>query len=242
MLLLLVAAFIQQLRTSDCTSIEGVVVPPLNASPDWVIHTRIRVDGQKYIGFVKTDGSFIVSDVPSGSYLLEITNPVYLFQPVRVDINSKGKIRARKANVLQTNAVKSVPYPLRITSVGKALFFQPREQLRTLDLLLNPTVLLMVLPLLLIMLSPKMMDMNDPEFKEMQQMNILNKQNNMPELSDILSNFMKGGENSERTGGSGARKHDKHGSTSSASTTTAGSSLSEDQHTPMQRKGGRKRN
>ncbi|VDN49879.1 unnamed protein product [Dibothriocephalus latus] len=105
MLLLLVAAFLQQLVTSDCTSIEGVVVPPLNASPDWVIHTRVRVDGQKYIGFVKTDGSFVVSDVPSGSYLVEITNPVYLFQ---------------------TNVVKSVPYPLRITSVGKAAFFQVR--------------------------------------------------------------------------------------------------------------------
>ncbi|VDD79751.1 unnamed protein product [Mesocestoides corti] len=167
------------------TDIEGLIVPPLGAHSNWAVDTKIRVDGSKYLGFVKPDGNFVVSDVPPGSYLVEFTNPAYLIQPVRVDINSKGKIRARSVNVLQTNAVKAVAYPLRITTVGKALFFQPREQLRTLDLLLNPTVLLMVVPLLLVMVLPKLMDTNDPEFKEMQKTSLFGGRNKeATEISD----------------------------------------------------------
>ena len=41
----------------------------------------------------RTDGSFAVNDVPSGSYVVEVVSPNYRFEPVRVDITSKGKMR-----------------------------------------------------------------------------------------------------------------------------------------------------
>ncbi len=41
----------------------------------------------------RTDGSFAVNDVPSGSYVVEVVTPNYRFEPVRVDITSKGKMR-----------------------------------------------------------------------------------------------------------------------------------------------------
>lgn len=41
----------------------------------------------------RTDGSFAVNDVPSGSYVVEIVSPSFRFEPVRVDITSKGKMR-----------------------------------------------------------------------------------------------------------------------------------------------------
>jgi hypothetical protein len=47
------------------------------------------------------DGSFKVQGVPSGSYIVEISNTDYIFEPVRVDITSSGKMRARKLNLLQ---------------------------------------------------------------------------------------------------------------------------------------------
>lgn len=50
-------------------------------------------------GFLKSDGSFILSKVPSGSYVLEIQNANYLFDAVRIEISIKGKFRARKVNV-----------------------------------------------------------------------------------------------------------------------------------------------
>lgn len=41
----------------------------------------------------RTDGSFAVNDIPSGSYVVEVVSPGYRFEPVRVDITSKGKMR-----------------------------------------------------------------------------------------------------------------------------------------------------
>jgi hypothetical protein len=43
--------------------------------------------------FSRTDGSFVVHDIPSGSYVVEVISPAYKFDPVRVDITSKGKMR-----------------------------------------------------------------------------------------------------------------------------------------------------
>lgn len=43
--------------------------------------------------YYRIDGSFAVNDVPSGSYVLEVVSPNYRFEPVRVDITSKGKMR-----------------------------------------------------------------------------------------------------------------------------------------------------
>lgn len=46
-----------------------------------------------YLSYPRTDGSFAVNDVPSGSYVVEVISPNYRFEPVRVDITSKGKMR-----------------------------------------------------------------------------------------------------------------------------------------------------
>ena len=70
------------------------------------------VDGGKRVGFVREDNSFAIGGLPSGSYLLEVVNPDYFYEPVRVDINSKGKIRARKVNNVQPSQVNQVKNPL----------------------------------------------------------------------------------------------------------------------------------
>lgn len=46
-----------------------------------------------HLSYLRTDGSFAVNDVPSGSYVVEVISPNYRFEPVRVDITSKGKMR-----------------------------------------------------------------------------------------------------------------------------------------------------
>ena len=40
-----------------------------------------------------------------GSYLVEVDSPEYVYEAVRIDINSKGKHRARKNNPVQPNQV-----------------------------------------------------------------------------------------------------------------------------------------
>lgn len=76
----------------------------------------------------------------SGSYVFEIANPSYVFESIRVDINSKGKIRARRVNNIQPSAVQTVAYPLRFKARGLASYFHTREQWRITDFLFSPMV------------------------------------------------------------------------------------------------------
>ena len=46
----------------------------------------------------------------SGSYLVEVVNPDYMYEPIRVDINSKGKHRARRNNLVQPSQVVWISY------------------------------------------------------------------------------------------------------------------------------------
>jgi hypothetical protein len=98
-----------------------------------------------------------------------VTNPDFHYEPIRVDINSKGKVRARKVNNVQPAQVNQLPYPLRLKSLGRYKYFQTREEWKITDMLMNPMILMMILPLLLITVLPKMM--SDPDTKrEMEQM------------------------------------------------------------------------
>ncbi|KPI94538.1 UPF0480 protein C15orf24 [Papilio xuthus] len=173
--------------------IEGRVVPPEEQEQsNWQIQTRIHVNGGEYIGFIKEDGSFAIHNVPTGSYVVEVVNPDYMYDPVRVEINSKGKYRARRVNYIQTSQVIQVPYPLRMKALSRFRYFQIREQWRMTDFLFNPMVIMMILPLLLIMVLPKMM--NDPETKEdLKQITNLAKMSEMPEMSEVFTNLFGGG-------------------------------------------------
>lgn len=169
--------------------IEGKVFPPdMPYTPDkWQANTHLQLNGGEYFGFIREDGTFVIHNIPSGSYVLEVINSDYLYEPVRVEINSKGKYRARKVNYIQTSQVIQVPYPLKLKPMGKYRYFQVREQLRMTDFLFNPMILMMVLPLLLIMVLPKMM--SDPDTKkEMEQFSNLTKFE-MPEMSEIMTSI-----------------------------------------------------
>ena len=98
------------------------------------------VNDGELMGFLKADGTFAVNFVPSGSHLVEIVSPNYVFEKVRVDITKGGKIRARRANFVQPNAVQVVPYPLRFHADGQAPFFEIRETWKITDVLFNPMV------------------------------------------------------------------------------------------------------
>ncbi|XP_067663903.1 endoplasmic reticulum membrane protein complex subunit 7-like [Haliotis asinina] len=183
-------------NSSSNFKIEGKVEILSSHDKSWMSNTRILVDGDDYVAYLRSDGSFVVNGLPSGSFIVEVANPTYLFEAARVDITSKGKIRARKVNHLQPNNVRAMPYPLEFRERGKANYFQAREQWRVQDFLFHPMVLTMVLPLALIMVLPKMLNAADPETqKEMQtQMSALNSKPNMPDMSEMFTNFFGGGD------------------------------------------------
>merc|ERR1712014_206275 len=126
-----------------------------------------------------------------GSYLVEVDNPEYVYEDIRIDINFKGKHRARKNNPVQPNQVNQLPYPIKAKPLGKYRYFEKREEWKVTDVLFNPMVMMM--PLLLITVLPKMMQ--DPETKkDMEEMQAkMNVQTQLPDMSEMLTSFLGGG-------------------------------------------------
>jgi len=181
-------------------TIEGKIFFPyeLPYSSNWITETRIVVNYGAYFAFIRRDGTFVVNNLPPGSYIVDVTNPNYIFEPIRVDINSKGKLRARKVNLIQTNIVQAQPYPLRFKPKMPFKYFQIRESWRITDFLFNPMVLMMVLPLLLIMGLSKTVNMNDAETqKELQSIQM--PKYDMPELSEMMTSFFNPSQSKQNT-------------------------------------------
>jgi len=172
--------------------IEGKVTPPDNPAPDWLSVTSVTLDGGKRRAFLRDDHSFVFQGLAPGSYLVEVDNPEYVYEDIRIDINSKGKHRARKNNPVQPNQVTQLPYPVKAKPLGKFRYYEKREEWKITDVLFNPMLMMMVMPLLLITVLPKMMQ--DPDTKkEMEEMQAkMNVQSQLPDMSEMLTSLWGG--------------------------------------------------
>lgn len=54
---------------------------------NWQANTGVTINDGEYRGFLKEDGTFIINGVPSGSYVVEIVNADYFYEPVIIDPN-----------------------------------------------------------------------------------------------------------------------------------------------------------
>lgn len=145
-----------------------------------------------------------------------------------MEINPKGKFRARKVNYIQPGQIIQVPYPLKVKALTRFKYFQTREQWKVTDFLFSPMVLMMALPLILLLVLP--MFMNDPEMKkDMENMKLVSNRfssldqtmtsyffihtqmkNNMPEFGEMLTNmFAKGSQKSVQDKPSGPKPSKK---------------------------------
>lgn len=177
---------------AEVFKIEGKVTPPDNPPPDWFSVTTVIIDGGSRRAFLRDDNSFVFQGLAPGSYLIEIDNAEFVYEDVRVDINSKGKHRARKNNPVQPNQVTQLPYPIKAKPLGKYRYYEKREEWKITDVLFNPMIMMMVMPLLLVAVLPKMMQ--DPETKkEMEEMQAkMNVQNQLPDMSEMLTSLWGG--------------------------------------------------
>jgi len=165
-------------------SLRGDMISP----PNWRARSRVLLDYGKYIGFIKDDGSFVVDGVPSGSYIVEISNTDYIFEPVRVDITSKGKIRARRLNLLQPNTVNTLPYPLQLSARQPAKYFRTREEWRMTDVLMNPMVIMLLVAFFLLIVTPKLAGSQE----QADMPNVQMPKVDMPDMADMLASLFGG--------------------------------------------------
>lgn len=171
--------------------IEGkIIVPPGDNALE---NTRILIDEGLFVGIPQVDGTFAICGVSSGSYIVSVISPLHVFEPVRVDINTKGKIRARKVNFLQPGEVVTMKYPLNFETHGIPNYFQKREVYRFTDVIMNPMFLTLLVPLALLLILPKLAS-QDPEMQRDLQnaTNLLQPNMNTPDLGDIFANFLGG--------------------------------------------------
>lgn len=66
-------------------SIEGKVYAPEIFSMgdvEWQTDTSITINDGEFAGFLKEDGTFTINGIPSGSYVVEISNPDYYYESV----------------------------------------------------------------------------------------------------------------------------------------------------------------
>ncbi|XP_017049779.1 ER membrane protein complex subunit 7 homolog [Drosophila ficusphila] len=169
----------------------GQGAPVNKEGPKWQTEVTLSINDGEFKGFVREDGQFMISGVPSGSYILDVHHPDVFYEPVRVEINPKGKFRARKVNFVQPAQIMQVPYPLRVKPLMPFKYFQTREQWKITDFLFSPMVLMMGLPLLLVLVLPKMI--NDPETKkEIDNLQFPKMGNDMPEISEMLTSLLTG--------------------------------------------------
>ncbi|GAV08087.1 hypothetical protein RvY_17832 [Ramazzottius varieornatus] len=180
---------------SDLYAVEGKLVYVKSHDTKFIdgVRTKIALDGGEYFGFLNEDReSFTVYGVPPGSYLVEVYHPEFLFEAARVDISSKGKIRARRDGSEGGAGQNQLAYPLRLKLQRKATYFQAKEAMRITDMLMNPMVLMMVLPLLVMIGIPKLLSQVDPEAsREMQ--STLNMASQPMDLSSMMSQLLGGG-------------------------------------------------
>ncbi|GMT20543.1 hypothetical protein PFISCL1PPCAC_11840, partial [Pristionchus fissidentatus] len=167
-------------------AVEGTVVYPRGDS-SLPANTRILLNYGRHVGFPREDGSFSVPGVAPGSYIVQVENVDYVFEPVRVDITVSGKMRTRKISLLQPGAVQQLPYPLKLVAREATRYFRKREEWRVTDVLFSPMVLMIALPLGIMLILPKL-TANDPELqKEMENMQL--PKMDMPDMSDMMANF-----------------------------------------------------
>ncbi|XP_062514087.1 ER membrane protein complex subunit 7-like [Corticium candelabrum] len=191
--------------------IEGKIVIQGAKIEEWSHQTRILVNGGEFVGFVRSDGMFTVSNVPPGSHLVEVSSPNYMFEMARVEISSKskGKMRARKVDNVQPSKVDAIPYPLRLKTKGRAEYFEKREEWRLKDALANPMMLMMVLPLILLVVLPRLTSNLDQENKEtMTQMQSMFNQrpSDMFDMSAWLQRIFSGGSSKRSSASKSSKK------------------------------------
>lgn len=70
---------------SGLYTIEGkVYAPEIYSSNDfnWQRDTVITINNGEFNGYLKEDGTFAINGIPSGSYVVEVSNPDYYYESV----------------------------------------------------------------------------------------------------------------------------------------------------------------
>ncbi|KAF9097156.1 hypothetical protein BGX29_003866 [Mortierella sp. GBA35] len=197
-----VVALLSLSSTTTAATLSGVVVGyGENAHPrDLSIQTRVLLSGGQYSSMVTKDGKFSFTNVPEGTYLLEVQSPQYTYPTIKVTLTEKEA----KANLVSlgfdwSNNDNPLQLPLTLVPRTPISYFIPREGFKISHLFANPMMLMMGGSVLMLFVMPKLMANMDPEaMEEMQGMQDAAQMPNfeMPDIAATLAKFSTGASSS----------------------------------------------
>ncbi|KXS10881.1 hypothetical protein M427DRAFT_138792 [Gonapodya prolifera JEL478] len=131
------------------------------------VDTEVTLDFGRYKAGVRRDGGFIIRNVPSGTYILEVVSATHAFDRLWIEVDTaEGIVRASQyipAAEYDPLLKRTVPYPVELTAKGQYEYFHVREGFNYMALLQNPMMLMAVASIAMIYLLPKMMEGIPPE-------------------------------------------------------------------------------
>ncbi|KAK3807751.1 MAG: hypothetical protein J3Q66DRAFT_356391 [Benniella sp.] len=175
---------------------------------DLSTRTRVVLSGGAYSAVINRDGKFVFSNVPEGSYLLEVQSPQYIYPVIKLTITDKQP----RAHLVTLGADWSnndniLPLPLTLSPRGPATFFIAREGFKISHLFANPMMLMMGFSVLMLFIMPKMMANMDPEaMQEVQGMHDSVPTFEMPDFAETLAKYTTGGGGGGTAAGSSQAK------------------------------------
>lgn len=167
----------------------------------------LLTDGEHiYRATVRSDGAFMVSNLPLGSYLLQADWFDFVFPTVRVDVEWMRTGKNSTAIVISTSynehPVRMTPgtgmeesKPAIITTVGAAQYYEPREKFDLMQLLRSPMGLMALVGvgmlLIMKMLPEEELKKAQAESKEMKRRLAANAMDGLKGLDSTAKNKKK---------------------------------------------------
>ncbi|KAI0651776.1 hypothetical protein C8Q79DRAFT_57498 [Trametes meyenii] len=156
---------------------------------------KVVLDNGKLRGGVTRDGSFVIPDVPAGTYVLSVLAHDHQFDQLRIDVFEADTLPEVRpyfpGTPLSPAAAGTLPYPPVLGAKGRHDYFVPREAFNVLAMFKNPMMMMMLGAGVLVLLMPTMMKNMDPEvmedFKE-RHAKMTNIQNSL-QSGDLASGF-----------------------------------------------------
>lgn len=133
-------------------------------------------DGSIYYGSITRDGSFMIPDVPEGTYIFNIVARNHIFDQYRVDVVdslSPPEVRPYLPGTPLSSTANShvtIAYPLKVHPKFKNEYFVPNQSFNVMGMLQSPMIMMMGAVGLMAVALPYMMKNLDPEqLKEVQE-------------------------------------------------------------------------
>lgn len=174
------------------TTLEGRLEFP-DKSP-FNITTRITLNNAEYATYSRSDGSFVIYNVPPGVHQLDIHSVTYHFGQVKVQLLEDSMDAPKCLEYAYPGAGKTaIKYPLVLTPHATYDYFEPAKGFSIFSMLKNPMVLMMLVSAGLMFGMPKLMEGLDPEEKEQMRKQMQAQSNPTEMLSQM---FNMGGDSS----------------------------------------------